>query len=658
MGTHPIFESDFDCLTDMIKFTDLAARHGVELYFECALTPPPSSYVDQYMGDLNQLLEQLIKLVQLTPRQFWSTVIFNKKCQHCVSITLQNLPRQAEYSRLIPQYKTPMKKLAKVIKSVLMRIITRREIQDKTTPMSNLDFLLDLNTYADYCAVFGGDNDSERVVYSFVTWKEDLLLGQLGHFGQMLTQGIDECLAAAATYAADFSAFTVEQISGTYMLLGDMLHTTLALIKSDTRIRAAMATRDLFQRIVAAFSQIKQSEVELVSEFLIHEAITGPFVLSKILTIRIGQAIIDSRFAKVRAKKATAQLAQELKAFLELAKPSPDFIEHMNENENSDLAALARLVSTAYPSVISSKERDAFIASCTVHHEVAAAKGENQPTATAVQLVKDMFPDLGTGFVEELIGFYRGKTEEIINALLEDNLHPQVAGLSRTLRSKTEIEKDSKKKTIIPGLYHKNAKVKPEDEMGNRKDQIYVNAVAKQYKYVVEEVTVAPKKVEIIEDEESGVKYRAGDGDYDDEYDDTYDDVQKGDDFDPYAFSQARTREKITRERTVGSTLADNPNLPVQENDDDADDTTTTESADSRPQSRNYDSRRKGKVSAPRAAYGQRADYGGQQPQRERAKLDENASKLAKRRKDANKATRANHNRKAMSDKKHSQGMF
>ena len=149
-------------------------------------------------------------------------------------------------------------------KTTTERTTFELECEDKTTPMSNLDFLLDLNTYADYCAVFGGDNDSERVVYSFVTWKEDLLLGQLGHFGQMLTQGIDECLAAAATYAADFSAFTVEQISGTYMLLGDMLHTTLALIKSDTRIRAAMATRDLFKRIVAAFSQIKQSEVELV----------------------------------------------------------------------------------------------------------------------------------------------------------------------------------------------------------------------------------------------------------------------------------------------------------------------------------------------------------------------------------------------------------
>ena len=113
----------------MIKFTDLAARHGVQLYFECALTPPPTTYVDQYMGELSQLLEQLIKLVQLTPRQFWSTVIFNKTCQQCVCQTLQNLPRQAEYGRLIPQYKTPMKKLAKVIKSILMRIVTRREIQ-------------------------------------------------------------------------------------------------------------------------------------------------------------------------------------------------------------------------------------------------------------------------------------------------------------------------------------------------------------------------------------------------------------------------------------------------------------------------------------------------------------------------------------------------
>ena len=45
--------------------------------------------------------------------------------------------------------------------------------------MSNLDLLLDLNTYADYCCVYGGDSDSSRMLYSFVNWKEDILLNQL-----------------------------------------------------------------------------------------------------------------------------------------------------------------------------------------------------------------------------------------------------------------------------------------------------------------------------------------------------------------------------------------------------------------------------------------------------------------------------------------------
>ena len=83
------------------------------------------------------------------------------------------------FSALIPQYKSPVKKCSKVIKSILTRIITRREIQDKNTPISNLDLLLDLNTYADYCCVYGGDSDSSRMLYSFVNWKEDILLNQL-----------------------------------------------------------------------------------------------------------------------------------------------------------------------------------------------------------------------------------------------------------------------------------------------------------------------------------------------------------------------------------------------------------------------------------------------------------------------------------------------
>ena len=99
-----------------------------------------------------------------------------------------------------------------------------------------------------------------------------------------------------------------------------MLNTTLALMKSDSRICAKLVTdKFLFQRVLETFVQIKTCEVDLVGEFLIHEVITGPFVMSKILTIRIGQTILKTRFcAKVAQKKMTATLAHDAKAVLDL----------------------------------------------------------------------------------------------------------------------------------------------------------------------------------------------------------------------------------------------------------------------------------------------------------------------------------------------------
>ena len=42
--------------------------------------------------------------------------------------------------------------------------------------------------------------------------------------------------------------------------------------------------------------------------------------------------------------------------------------------------------------------------------------------------------------VERVVEFYEGKTEDIINALLEDNLHPEIAALDRNMLSKAELE--------------------------------------------------------------------------------------------------------------------------------------------------------------------------------------------------------------------------
>ena len=49
--------------------------------------------------------------------------------------------------------------------------------------------------------------------------------------------------------------------------------------------------------------------------------------------------------------------------------------------------------------------------------------------------------------VERVVEFYEGKTEDIINALLEDNLHPEIAALDRNMLSKAELEQS---KIIMP----------------------------------------------------------------------------------------------------------------------------------------------------------------------------------------------------------------
>ena len=58
--------------------------------------------------------------------------------------------------------------------------------------------MLDFNLYTDYCAVFGDDKDSGKILYSFVTWQEDRLLPQMNLFKDTLFDSIKECNETAS----------------------------------------------------------------------------------------------------------------------------------------------------------------------------------------------------------------------------------------------------------------------------------------------------------------------------------------------------------------------------------------------------------------------------------------------------------------------------
>ena len=113
----------------MIRFVDLSSRYAVDLFFQKPFQPPPTTYSDTFITETIETTDELEKLLNYTPRQFWSTVIYNQSCQDCLIQSLQNLPRRTEYYRLVHQFKSHVKKISKIIKCILARIISRRDIQ-------------------------------------------------------------------------------------------------------------------------------------------------------------------------------------------------------------------------------------------------------------------------------------------------------------------------------------------------------------------------------------------------------------------------------------------------------------------------------------------------------------------------------------------------
>jgi hypothetical protein len=63
-----------------------------------------------------------------------------------------------------------------------------------------------------------------------------------------------------------------------------------------------------------------------------------------------------------------------------------------------------------------------------------SVKGPTVPQAEMVSNLKSLFPDLGEGFIEACIAAYKGNMEEIVDALLTNNLPPKLLLLDRGLQ--------------------------------------------------------------------------------------------------------------------------------------------------------------------------------------------------------------------------------
>uniref|UniRef100_G3TQL6 Activating signal cointegrator 1 complex subunit 2 n=1 Tax=Loxodonta africana TaxID=9785 RepID=G3TQL6_LOXAF len=298
---------------------------------------------------------------------------------------------------------------------------------------------------------------------------------------------------------------------------------------------------------------------------------------------------------------------------------------------------------------------------------VAAALG---PPVSGVELdllisqVKDLLPDLGEGFILACLAHYSYNLEQVINNILEERLAPALSQLDRSLdrqmkpdptpllTSRLNVFQNDEfdvfsRDSVDLSRVHKG-KRKEENTRSLLNDKQAVAAQRQryeQYSVVVEEVPLQPGE---------GLPYH--DDDYEDEYDDTYDGNQVGandvDSDDELISRRPFTTPQVLRNRVLDvvegreTDLSEELSfLPPQPDHFVQDPAVLREKAEARRIA--FLARRGYRHDSSTAVVGSPRGHG-----------QNRETTQERRKKEANKAARANHNRRAMADRKRSKGMI
>ncbi|XP_065745408.1 activating signal cointegrator 1 complex subunit 2 isoform X5 [Phocoena phocoena] len=304
----------------------------------------------------------------------------------------------------------------------------------------------------------------------------------------------------------------------------------------------------------------------------------------------------------------------------------------------------------------------------------AAAPG---PAVCGVELdslisqVKDLLPDLGEGFILACLEHYSYDPEQVINNILEGRLAPALSQLDRgldrqvkpdltpLLASRHNIFQNDEfdvfsRDSVDLSRVHKGRSTRKEESarslLNDKREVVAQRRRYEQYSVVAEEVPVQPG-------EDS--PYRSDD--YEDEYDDTYDGNQVGaNDADsddelisrrPFTIPQV-LRTKVPREGQEGEEEEEEeaedeaPKVPPWQPDHFVQDPAVLrEKAEARRMA--FLARKGYRHDSSMAVAGSPRGHG-----------QSRETTQERRKKESSKATRANHNRRTMTDRKRSKGMI
>ncbi|KAF6080548.1 activating signal cointegrator 1 complex subunit 2 [Phyllostomus discolor] len=322
------------------------------------------------------------------------------------------------------------------------------------------------------------------------------------------------------------------------------------------------------------------------------------------------------------------------------------------------------VVATAEPGGLASHPENSERVECL---GAAAALG---PAVCGVELdslisqVKDLLPDLGEGFILACLEHYGYDPEQVINNILEERLAPALSQLDRSLDRQVkpdptplltsrhnvfqndEFDVFSRDSVDLSRVHKGRRKGESTRSLVNDKREVVAQRQRyEQYSVVVEEVPLQPGE---------GLSYRGDD--YEDEYDDTYDGNQVG------ANDADSDDELIScRPFTIPQVLRTKVPAEGQEEDDEEED----EAEEEAPKPDHFvqdPAVLREKAEARRMAFlarkGYRHDSSTAVAGSPRGHGQSRETTQERRKKEANKSTRANHNRRTMADRKRNKGMI
>ncbi|KAM5311448.1 activating signal cointegrator 1 complex subunit 2 isoform 2-T3 [Glossophaga mutica] len=281
-----------------------------------------------------------------------------------------------------------------------------------------------------------------------------------------------------------------------------------------------------------------------------------------------------------------------------------------------------------------------------------------------ISQVKDLLPDLGEGFILACLEHYDYDPEQVINNILEERLAPALSQLDRSLDRQLkpdptplltsrhnvfqndEFDVFSRDSVDLSRVHKGRRKGESTRSLLNDKREVVAQRQRyEQYSVVVEEVPLQPGE---------GLCYRGDD--YEDEYDDTYDGNQVGandaDSDDELISCRPFTIPQVLRTKVPGE---------GQEEDDEEED----EAEEEAPKPDHFvqdPAVLREKAEARRMAFlarkGYRHDSSPAVAGSPRGHGQSRETTQERRKKEANKSTRANHNRRTMADRKRNKGMI